>query len=154
MKRLVWCLLMLSLLTFAAKERDWKTGKVADSGMSKSEYTTGTTSRATTTGTVSPDYGAGSTVNGTTTATTTVRRVEVDTNSLIVVGSDYIYTVQDSTRRGGGLLTTALANRKHGCRFIVGDEIKYAQDKRRIYVLDADGKECTLDIVRQERHPQ
>ena len=94
------------------------------------------------------------TVHADTTATTVVRHVEVDTNNLIVVGTDYIYTVQDSTRHGGGLLTTvlaALANRKRGCRFIVGDEIKYAQDKRSLYVLDADGKECKLDIVRQER---
>lgn len=70
------------------------------------------------------------------------------------MGADYVYTVQDSTRRGGGLLTTALANRKHGCRFIVGDEIKYAQEKRKLCVLDADGKECGLDIVRQERLPE
>jgi hypothetical protein len=136
----------------AKKERDWKIGRVADSAVSSREYTRGATTTATTTGTVSPDYGAGSTVNANTTATTTVRHVEVDTNSLIVVGADYIYTVQDSTQRGGGLLTTALANRKHGCRFVVGDEIKYAQDRRKLYVLDADGRECGLDIVRQERY--
>jgi hypothetical protein len=151
-KILVWSLTFSLLALAAEKDRDWKTGKVADSAMSSREYTRGATTTATTTGTVSPDYGAGSTVNATTTATTTVRHVEADTNSLIVVGVEYIYTVQDSTRRGGGLLTTALANRKHGCRFIVGDEIKYAQDKRKLYVLDADSKECRLDIVRQERY--
>jgi len=70
--------------------------------VSSREYTRGATTTATTTGTVSPDYGAGSTVNANTTATTTVRHVEVDTNSLIVVGADYIYTVQDSTQRVAG----------------------------------------------------
>jgi hypothetical protein len=152
MRHLLLGWLTFSLLIFAAKkDRDWKTGKVADSAMSSGEYTRGATTTATTTGTVSPDYGAGSIVHGTTTATTTVRRVKVDTNNLIILGDDYTYTVQDSTRHGGGLLTTALANRKHGCRFIVGDEIKYAQDKHRLHVLDADGKECRLDVVRQER---
>ena len=152
MKRLVLCWLAFSVLAFAAqKERDWKIGRMASSATTSREYMKGATTTATTTGTVSPDYGAGSTVHANTTATTTVRHVEVDTNKLLVVGADYLYTVQDSTRRGGGLLTTALANRKHGCRFVVGDEIKYAQDKRILYALDADGKECKLDIVRQER---
>ncbi len=152
MTRVVAFGMVISVLLFAAqKERDWKTGKVADSAASSREYTTGASTTATTTGTVSPDYGSGSTVNATTTATTRVRHVEVDTNSLLIVGADYIYTVQDSTRHGGGLLTAALANRKHGCRFIVGDEIKYSQEKSRLYVLDADGKECKLEIARQER---
>ena len=51
------------------------------------------------------------------------------------------------------MLTNAIANRKHGCRFIIGDQAKYAQEKNYLYVLDADGKECTLDITRQERVP-
>ncbi len=74
-----------------------------------------------------------------------------DTNTVTIPGSDYIYTAQDSIP-SGGLLTT-MANPKHGCRFIVGDEIKYDQDTdtRSPYALDADGKECELDIVRQER---
>lgn len=79
---------------------------------------------------------------------------------------------------GHGLLTTMIANRttsmadtqtvisgreyryrvidrkKHFCRFIVGDDVKYEQKKSKLYVLDADGKQCTLEIVRQERIPQ
>jgi hypothetical protein len=70
---------------------------------------------------------------------------------VIVVGDDYVYTVQDSIQKGGGLLTRALANRKRGCRFIVGEEIQYAQDKGNLSVLDADGKECKLQIIRQEK---
>jgi hypothetical protein len=34
---------------------------------------------------------------------------------------------------------------------MVNDKIKYAQEKRKLYVMDADGKECKLDILRQER---
>jgi hypothetical protein len=48
-------------------------------------------------------------------------------------------------------LTRALANRKHGCRYIVGNAIQYAQEKNILYVRDTDGKEGELDIVRQER---
>jgi hypothetical protein len=123
MRRLVLCCLTFSLLTFAAtKDRDWKIGKVADATIISREYEL-RASRA-------PEIG-----------------------NLIVVGVDYLYTVQDS-RRHDLPLTSVMANREHGCRFIVGDEVKYAQenrDKRHLYVLDADGKECKLDIVRQER---
>jgi len=37
------------------------------------------------------------------------------------------------------------------CRFIVGDDVKYRQEKSMLRVVDADGKECTGEIVRQER---
>ena len=144
--------LIFPLMIFAAKkDRDWKMGKVADSSMSTSEYTRGTTTTANTNGTISPDYGAGSTVHATTTANTTVRHVEVDTNHVVIIGTDFIYWVQDPTQHGRGPIGTAIVNRKHGCRFIVGENIKYDQDRRSLYVLDADGKQCKLEIVRQER---
>jgi hypothetical protein len=37
------------------------------------------------------------------------------------------------------------------CRYIVGDEIKYAQEKSILYVIDADGHECKVQIMKQER---
>jgi hypothetical protein len=151
MKRLTGVGLMLALTCAAGQPRAWKRGKVVGSATNTAVYARGSTTTATTTGTVSPGYGAGSTVQANTTATTTIRHVQVDTNTLLIVGDDYVYTVQDSRRGGGGLLTTAIANRKHGCRFIVGDEINYAQDKRDMHVLDADGKECKLQIIRQEK---
>jgi hypothetical protein len=44
-----------------------------------------------------------------------------------------------------------IANRRHGCRFIVGDNVKYSQEKGDLWVLDADGKEFKVPILRQER---
>jgi len=166
----VSCLTLLTGLAVAfsaEKVRDWKIETVLDAASAQHTYTTGATTNAnttsstnaTTTGTVTPNYGGGANVYGTTTATTTgntnatttVHRVTVTTNSFIIAGADYVYTVLDSTRKGSGLLTNAIANRKHGCRFIIGDQAKYAQEKKYLYVLDADGKECKLDITRHER---
>ena len=97
-------------------------------------------------------------MHATTSANTRVRNVTVKTNTLIILGDDYAYTIEDTTQRtdslrAGSLLGTALANRRHGCRFIVGEEVRYSQEKDHLYVLDADGKECRLDILKQERRP-
>jgi hypothetical protein len=63
----------------------------------------------------------------------------VDAHILDIQGDDYIYTVQE----------------KHAwnswCLLIAGDKIKYAQDKRNLYILDADGDKCKFDIVREEK---
>jgi hypothetical protein len=89
------------------------------------------------------------TATGQSTSTTSIRRVAVQTNELLIEGDDYSYVVQDSRRKGGPILATALANRKHGCRFVVGEDIKYAQEKGDLWVLDADGKECKISILKQ-----
>jgi len=65
------------------------------------------------------------------------RTTEKTTTRTVITGGKYAYTILDQ--------------QKHGRRFIIGDDVKYAQDKRKLYVLDADGKECKLDIIRQER---
>jgi len=44
-----------------------------------------------------------------------------------------------------------IANHRHGCRFVVGDDVKYSQERGDLWVLDADGKECKEPILRQER---
>ena len=167
-ERLVFGLILIAVLIESAiaparllaaeKVRDWKTGKVQDSAVDKSVYRTRSSASASTIGAISPDYGAGSTVHATTTANTRVRNVTVKTNTLVILGDEYAYTVEDASQRtdslrAGSLLGAALATRKHGCRFIVGEEIKYAQEKDRLYILDADGKECRLDILRQEKRP-
>ena len=65
----------------------------------------------------------------------------VDPHILIIRGDDHIYTVQE----------------KHAwdswCLLIQGDEIKYVQDNRKLYVMDADGKRCRLDILSEEKRP-
>jgi hypothetical protein len=65
----------------------------------------------------------------------------VDPHILIIRGDDRIYTVQE----------------KHAwdswCLLIQGDEIKYVQKNRKLYVVDAEGKRCRLDILSEEKRP-
>jgi len=148
---------MLTLAVFAsgAKERDWKTGKVTDAESYRRTYATGSTSQSTTTGTVGPDNGAGSSVNATTTTNTRVEHTQVKTNLVLIVGEQYVYYVEDSSTRGGPIqgsygagyqLGRIIRNRKHGCRFVVGEDVKYAQEKSTLHVIDADAKECSLVV--------
>ena len=37
------------------------------------------------------------------------------------------------------------------CLLIQGEEIKYAPDNRRLYVEDADGQKCKLDVLNQQK---
>ena len=53
----------------------------------------------------------------------------------------------------GPLPRRAITNHKHGCRFMIGEDIQYVQEKGKLIVLDLDGKACDLDIIKQEiRH--
>jgi hypothetical protein len=65
----------------------------------------------------------------------------VDPHSLTIRGDDTIYTVLEKDPWTGW------------CLLIQGDEIKYAPDNRRLYVEDADGQMCKLDILTQEKLP-
>jgi hypothetical protein len=118
--------LLLTLLVLAAvaagKDRDWQNGRIADADADRQPAT-------------------GPVLN----------RAEVQETKVRIVGKDYDYIAYDATSAQAGLLSRAIANRKHGCRFIVNDEVKFAQEKDKLYVRDADGKECRLDILRQER---
>jgi hypothetical protein len=53
---------------------------------------------------------------------------------LLIVGRDYAYVVSD-----------------HNCHVIAGKDIRYLDEKGKLTILDVDGRECNLDIVRQER---
>ena len=77
-------------------------------------------------------------------------------NHVLIKGDDYVYAVDDLSLKAVGMpaygiVGRAIANRKHGCRMVVGDPIQYEQAKNKLFVQDADGKVCKLDIVRQER---
>ena len=128
MRYSLWCFLAIALLSigWAAKDRNWQIGKIADLQADQQ-----------------PSPGKG------------VLNRSVNRESEVrIVGEIYEYIAYDSTTADAGLLGRTLANRKHGCRFIVNDEVKYSQEKKTLYVLDADGKECKLDILRQERLPK
>jgi hypothetical protein len=114
--------LALTLAAAVAKDHAWQIGKIADL-QADQQPTTGKV----------------------------LNRVTVKESEVRITGKEYEYLVYDSTSPETGLASRAVANRKHGCRFIVNDDVKYVQTKNKLYVIDADGKECKLDILRQER---
>ncbi len=141
----------------------WNTGKVLDSAMSRTYVTTGasTQSSATTTGTaMAVSSGPTTTASGVATtnqtATTTVHHAVIQDTQLLIVGLPYEYVIDDPVLKSvgnpvHGSLGRAIANRGHGCRFVIGEDALYWQEGPKLHVLDADGKQCKLDIVRQTR---
>lgn len=149
-------ILFCAASALVAKERNWQIGKVLDSESARTYIPTGASTSATTAGTVSPDYGSGSTVHANTSAQTQIHQMAIQDTELLIVGTEFAYIVDDRVAKSvgvpsHGVVSRAIMNRKHGCRFVMSDEIKYSQEKAKLYVIDADGKECKLDILRQER---
>lgn len=156
-----------------AAEHNWSVGKVLDSNAKRDLVQTGETFHASTYGTATATtdgtvYNSGntSTVNATTEAsgqsttngTMQVQHTVFQDNQIFIQGGNYIYTVNDLTQKAigfpaQGALARAIANRKHGCRTVIGDPIQYEQVKDKLFVRDPDGKVCKMDIVRQERIP-
>jgi hypothetical protein len=115
-------------LTAAKKDRDWKTGKIMGA-------------RTVNTGAVA---GQGyPSVSGGHVAPPVLART-LTTAELEIFGADYAYTVRDLGN--GGLF-------RHPCRYIVGDTVKYSQEKGILVLLDADGTECKAQVMVQERLP-
>lgn len=140
-------------LALAARKapQDWKTGKVLDSSVAKSSVVTG--AHSTTNGTATA-YGSENSAyaTGQSNTDTSLNIADIRRNELAISGEDYVYVIEDTRVSGGnGALLHAIANRHHGCRFIVGDTVKYWQEKSTLHVIDADGKECKTDILRQAR---
>jgi hypothetical protein len=79
----------------------------------------------------------------------------VRNDELLIVADKYLYVIEDTrTYLPGRPLANALNNRHHGCRYIVGEDVKYSQEKGYLWVLDPDGRECKVPILRQEvKHP-
>ena len=89
-------------------------------------------------------------------STHTFHSLTIQDNQLGLLGKEFAYVIEDTRISGvghgvAGITQRAISNRHHGCRFIVGDEYMYWQDKAILHVVDADGKECKVDILRQER---
>jgi hypothetical protein len=153
--------LILGAFALEAKDnREWETGKVLDSNSARTVLQTGATTAggATTTvnGTASNNGYGTTSYSGTATSAgashTNLQYMGIKETDLLIVGNQYAYVVHDRKIRApglGGMVGASIANRKHGCRFIVNDEVRYSQEKDKLYVQDADGKTCTLDIDKQ-----
>lgn len=158
----------------AAKSREWQLGRVLDSALSRQVYTLGsvtnssgsatasgiatanTTGSATTAGNTTTLQGA-TAISGSATSRsqgtsyTAIQREAVQSNELLIVTDKYLYIIEDSRSLVPGRpLMNAINNRHHGCRFIVGEDIKYAQEKSYLWILDPDGRECKVPILRQQ----
>jgi hypothetical protein len=121
---------LVVLLAFgpaAARDRNWETGKV-------------TAARTVSTGARSAEawpsgpYGPPPPI---VTRTTTAAELQI-------FGDVYAYTARDL---GTGSLV------RHPCRYIVGDPVKYVQEGRVLFLIDADGRECRAAVMVQERIP-
>src|SRR5215471_13563550 len=91
------------------------------------------------------------------TATVTIRDTQ-----LLLVSDEFAYVVNDTRTSNklplhqgaigdAGAIAHAIGGRHHGCRFIVGDDVKFYQVKDALHVIDADGKECKTEVFKQER---
>ena len=136
---LVAALIVPAVPAIAAKDRDWKLGRVLDSSSSKTTLATGSTSNTTSAGNATANAtGTTTTAGGTSfgnatvtasgqsqeTTTTVIHHMTIRDTELVVVGQDYAYVIEDPYVVSGPLLRRAISNHKHGCRFIIGEEIK------------------------------
>ena len=126
--KLLTLTLALTLLASGAKDRNWKIARVLDSNSDPSSYVTGSTTNTTATATATGGPGF-ATANGQSNSSTTIHSVSVQASELLLAGEGYFYIIHDDRMRSGPILTRALANRKHGCRFVVGEDVKYSQEK-------------------------
>jgi hypothetical protein len=153
---------------YAAKQIDWKTGRVLDTQSAKTFVQTGSSTQAnatantfgTASSTTSGNFSSG-TYSGTTgvhgTSETQIHSMTIQETQLLIVTNEFLYVVTDTVQKGIGLngsLARAIANRKHGCHVIVNDPVQYSQDKSTLLLMDVDGKVCKMEIVRQERPVQ
>jgi hypothetical protein len=139
-------LFMAPILLLGAKNQDWKSGKVLDSATAKTYVQNGTT---TSTATASGNSATASTQ-------TTIQTMTIRDTQLLIVSDEFAYLVEDTRTQSGfstvhGAIIQAVAGRHHGCRFIVGDSVKFYQEKADLHIIDADGKECKTEVLRQER---
>jgi hypothetical protein len=125
--------LVFSICVFATaeKQRDWKTGRVLDS--ERSHYFAGTVGGANTSGTVNDNGNYNGTTNSSQTA---IYRVY---ETFVIEGDTYVYQAQEHIK----WRWSKPAN------LTVNGPVKYAVEKRKLYVIDEDGKEHEMEIVKK-----
>ena len=154
-------------------KHNWQFGTVLDSQSARTYVQTGSSTQAqgtSVTSGLSSESGSATTVGGTTSfsgsgsvnattrsresSETQIHSMTLQETELMIVNKDFLFVVSDVAEKGSGLygsLGRAIYNRKHGCHIIVNDPVDFYQEKTTVYVLDVDGKECKMDLIRQER---
>jgi hypothetical protein len=115
----------------------WEAGQVLDSATARSR-----------------ELASSTTVNSGDASHTSFEYSTLKESALVIWGKQYAYVIYDrhfsfSNIRPGSLIKTALTNRQHGCRFIVNDSVRYAQDRGNLWIVDVDHKVCKLEIDKQ-----
>ena len=129
--------LLLALTHVAAgaeKKRDWQTGKVLDSERNK--YFAGTVGNATTTGTAQTSGDYGTYQGNTSSSQIAVYRVY---QTFLIEGETHAYLAQERLR----WKWSKPAN------LTVNGPVKFAVEKRKLFVIDEDGKEHEMEIVKK-----
>ncbi|MBV9082880.1 MAG: hypothetical protein JOZ62_09405, partial [Acidobacteriaceae bacterium] len=125
------CLFIFAVASQAG-DHQWQTGEIVDSEIASTTITPGAVA-------------SGSTIR-------IIHRQVTDTN-VIIRGAEYEYVAEREPssylQSRTGVISGILLSRDHGCRFIVGDRADYSAEGGKLYVIDADGKQCKLNIIRQ-----
>jgi hypothetical protein len=115
----------------AEKKRDWQTGKVLDT--ERQRYFAGTVGSANANGSV--DSSGNYHGYGTDSQTAVYKVFE----TFVIEGGQYVYLAQEHLRWRWSKPANVTVN----------GPIKYAVEKRNLYVIDEDGKEHEMEIVKK-----
>jgi hypothetical protein len=129
--RLLIFLAFSTLALAGPKERAWQSGKVLDS--QRQRYFAGTVGNSNTTGTVDSSGNYHGNSSG---GETAVYRVVED---FVIEGEQYVYLAQEHLRWRWSKAANVTVN----------GPVKYAVEKRKLYVMDEDGKEHEMEIVKK-----
>ena len=127
--------MLMPLVAFSAeKVRNWQTGKVVDT--ERSRYFAGTVGSGNTTGTAQSNGNYGTYQGQTNTSQTAVYRVY---QTFAIEGDTRVYMAQERLR----WKWSKPAN------LTVNAPVKFAVEKRKLFVIDDDGKEHEMEILKQ-----
>jgi hypothetical protein len=130
--RRLFLISVLAAVAFgAAKLRDWQTGKVLDT--QRQRYFAGTVGSGNSNGTVS-DSG---TYSGQTNSSS--RAVYRVFENFVIEGDQYVYLAQERLRWRWSKAANVTVN----------GPVKYAVEKRKLFVMDEDGKEHEMEIIKK-----
>ena len=118
----------------AEKPRDWQTGKVLDS--QRSRYFAGTVGNTNTTGTAQDNGNNGTYQGNTNSSQTAVYRVF---ETFLIEGETHAYLAQERLKWRWS----------KSANLTVNGPVKFAVEKRKLFVMDEDGKEHEMEIVKK-----
>lgn len=127
-------LLLVNQAAGAEKVRDWQTGKVLNA--ERSRYFAGTVGSANTTGTAQANGNYGTYRGNTSSSQTAVYRVY---ETFLIEGETHAYLAQERLQ----WRWSKAAN------LTVNGPVKYAAEKRKLFVIDEDGKVHEMEIVKK-----